>query len=138
MEFEKKLKTRLYLAIGYIIFGALIVLIANLHNAADSYFSTFGLALAVCGVVRIRNYFRITKNEESIRKQEIAESDERTIMIVHRARSMTFSLYVMLSCVAVIVLMIVGQEQLAQMISWSVCILVAIYWVCYLVLKKKY
>jgi len=138
MDFKKKLKTRLYLAIGYIIFGALIVLIANLHNAADSYFSTFGLALAVCGVVRIRNYFIITKDEESIRKQEIAESDERTIMIVHKARSMTFSLYVMLSCIVVIVLMIVGQEQLAQLIAWSVCILVGIYWVSYLYLRKKY
>lgn len=138
MDFKKKLKTRLYLAIAYIVIGALIVLVANIYNAADSFFSTFGLVLAVCGVVRIRNHFIITKDEESIRKQEITETDERTVMIVHKARSMTFILYVMVSCVAVIALMIAGQEQMAQLISYSVCILIAIYWACYLYFKKKY
>ena len=138
MEFKKKLKTRLYLAIGYIVIGLLIVLATNLCHAADNFLYTFGLIMVVCGVVRLRNHFVMTKDESSIRKQEIRETDERTVMIVQKARSMTFVLYIILAGIAVIALMIAGQEQVAQWISYSICILIAIYWVCYLYFKKKY
>ena len=85
MDFKKKLKTRLYTAISYIVIGIVMIIVSNILKTDNDFLSSFGLALSVCGVVRIRNYFIITKNDETIRKQEIAETDERNISISNKA-----------------------------------------------------
>ncbi len=138
MEFKKKLKTRLYLAISYIILGAVMIAAGIITKTDNQFVSSFGLALVVMGIVRLKQYFRITKNEERIRKQEIAETDERNISIVHRARSITFSIYVLLACLVVIVLSFMQLHQAAMWISFSVFVLIAIYWITYFIVRRKY
>lgn len=138
MEFRKKLKTRLYLAISYIVLGSGMIAAGLITKTDNQFVSSFGLALAVMGIVRLKQYFVITKNEERIRKQEIAETDERNISIVHRARSITFSIYVLLACLTVMVLSFMQLHQPAMWISFSVFVLIAIYWICYFVVRRKY
>ncbi len=138
MNFKKKLKTRLYIAISYIILGAGMIAAGFITKTDNQFVSSFGLALAVVGIVRLKQYFTITKNEERIRKQEIAESDERNIAIVHRARSITFSIYVLLACLTVIVLSFMQLHQPVMWISFSVFVLIAIYWITYFIVRKKY
>ncbi len=138
MEFKKKLKTRLYLAISYIVLGVGMIAAGFITGTDNQFVSSYGLALAVVGIVRLKQYFRITKNEERIRKQEIAETDERNIAIVHKARSITFSIYVLLACVVVIVLSFMQLHQAAMWISFSVFVLIAIYWITYFIVRKRY
>ena len=136
MEFKNKLKTRLYIAIIYIILG-LVLFGAFAFNNINEYISTFGFILVLMGIVRIRNYYIITKNIETIRKQEIVETDERNISIINKAKSTSFSIYLMLSCITVIILSILNIHNIAQYISYSVFILILIYWICYFTYQKK-
>ncbi len=138
MDFKKKLKTRLYLAISYIVLGIGMIAAGLITKTDNQFVSSFGLALAVVGIVRLKQYFVITKNEERIRKQEIAETDERNISIVHRARSITFSVYVLIACLTVIVLSFMQLHQVAMWISFSVFVLIAIYWITYFIVRRKY
>ena len=137
MEFKKKLKTRLYIGIIYIALGVLMIAGTGLTKNDNEFMSSFGIALVVLGIVRIRNYFMITKNEETIRKQEIAETDERNLSILNRAKSSAFSIYVLTLGTAVIVLSLFDMHDIAQWISYAVCLLVVIYWICYWVYRKK-
>ena len=106
-------------------------------KSTNDFISTFGLSLILMGMVRIRNYYIITKNEETIRKQEIAETDERNLLIMHKSKSTAFSIYLLLSCIVVIILSIMNMHEIAQWISYSVFLLIVIYWICYCVYQKK-
>ncbi len=137
MNFKKKLKTRLYISIIYIALGIMMIAGTFIIETDNSFISSFGFALTVMGIARIRNYFIITRNEETIRKQQIAETDERNISIMHRAKSSAFSVYTLLSGSAVIVLSLCGMHEAAKWISYSVLLLVLIYWICYLIYSRK-
>ena len=95
------------------------------------------MALAVIGCVRIRNYVIITRNDESIKKQQIAETDERNISIMHKARSAAFLVYILISCAVVTTLSVLNLHDIAKWIGYSVLSLVVIYWICYWVYQRK-
>lgn len=137
MDFKKKLRTRLYIAIIYITLGIIMIVGGFIYQQSSDFLSSFGLALTVMGCVRIRNYFIITRNDESIKKQQIAETDERNISIMHKAKSTAFSLYTLLSCVVVIVLSLLNLSVIAKWISYSVLLLVILYWICYWIYQKR-
>ena len=138
MDFRKKLKTRLYLGISFIILGIGMIVAGFVVKTDNQYVSSFGLVWVVVGIVCIKQYFGITKNEERLRKQEIEETDERNIAIVHKARSWAFSFYVILGCLAVIVLSLLSLQDIASWIGVGVFSLIAIYWICYFIVRRKY
>lgn len=137
MEFKKKLRTRLYVAISYIILGAAMIATAELVDTAGAFLSSFGFAIIVMGLVRVWQYRRITKTEESIRAREIVETDERNLTIARRAAHAAFSIYILLGGCSVIALQIAQKQELSQMLAWSMCALVVFYWVSHWVIRKK-
>ncbi len=137
MDFRKKLKIRLFVAIGYIILGLVMIFVFTLFDFPNNFLSSWGIALIVIGIAQIKKYFLITKNEESIKKRQIAESDERNISIANKAKSISFILYVVLASIAVIVLEFLNLTLFALLISGSVCLLVLIYWISYFIISKR-
>lgn len=138
MEFKKKLKIRFWLAISYIVLGLGMIIVALVIKPKNEFLSGFGFAVALIGVVRLRNYLIITKSEERVKAQEIAEKDERNIAIADKAKSFSFMLYILVACIGVIVLHLLGKTQIALILSSSVCTLVVIYWIAYYIIRKKY
>ncbi len=137
MDFRKKLKIRLFIAIGYVIIGLAMILVFNIIKTENEFLSSFGFALIMVGIVRIRNYILITKNEETITKQQIAETDERNISIANKAKSVSFIIYVLCASVAVIVLELFNKRQLSIILSSTVCSLILIYWASYWIISRK-
>ncbi|MBQ6826171.1 MAG: hypothetical protein IJP34_05900 [Clostridia bacterium] len=137
MDFRKKLKIRLFIAIGYIILGIAMIVTFNVIRTENNFLSSFGFALTIIGIAQIRNYLMITKNEEAMKKRQIAETDERNISIANKAKSVSFIIYVILACVSVIVLEILNKTQLAMILSGTVWVLISIYWISYWIISKK-
>lgn len=137
MEFRKKLKTRLYFAVGYIIIGIVMIIASVITENNNEFLSPMGAALLVIGIARVRNHFLITKNDETIKKQQITETDERNIAISNSAKSFSFNLYVIIACIAVIVLQFLKFSDLATVIGLTVCALLLIYWVSYFIIRKN-
>ena len=137
MEFKKKLKSRLYVGMIYIALGVIMIAGANAVKTENAFISYFGLVMAVMGLVRVRNYRIITRSEETIKKQEIAETDERNLLIVQKARSTAFFVYILLACTAVIVLSLFDMSEMGKWIAYSVFALLITYWICYWVYRKK-
>ncbi len=136
MDFMKKMKMRFWLAIGYIAFGALLFLICAFAREND-FLSAFGFAFVVMGFARLRNYFMITKNEETIKKQRIAETDERNLAIASKAKNAAFGVYITAAAAAVIVLHLLNMINESKMIAYTVSALVFIYWAAYYIIKKR-
>ncbi len=137
MDYKKKLKTRLYIAAIYIALGVIMIAGTFAFKADNDFISSFGFAIIVMGIVRVRNYFMITKNEDTIRKQEIIETDERNIAIQNKAKSATISIYTLLLATAVIILSLFNMHEAAKWIAYAVLLLVVIYWISYWIIRKK-
>ena len=96
------------------------------------------VVFALMGILRLFQYRKITRNDQSMRKQELAESDERTRMIAERARSWAFSLSITGSGIVVIVLSLLGRHEEALPFAWYVCGMVVLYWISFVIIRKKY
>ena len=137
MDFKKKLKLRLNVAITYIVLGVILIVGTFITKTENEFISSFGFAMIIMGFVRIRNYRMITKDEGTIRKQQIMETDERNISIIHKAKSTAFAIYIFILGIAVIVLSFIGMHEAAKWVAYSVCLLVIIYWICYFIYQRK-
>ena len=137
MDYKKKLKTRLYTAIAYIFIGIIFSVLYFCGVSENQSVLSLGIALIVMGILRIRQYMKITKDDESIRKQRIAETDERNIAILHKAKSVAFGLYVFIVAIVVIILELLGKSELSTILALNVCAIVLLYWICYWIYQKK-
>ena len=139
MEFKKKIKTRIYMAAAYIIIGiAMFLSKFYAGDAANDVISSIGIALAVGGFVRVARHVKLMRDPEKLRKMEIAETDERNVMIWERARSMAFAVYITLAAVVMIVLYILNMELAGQIVAYNICGFIMLYLVCYNIIKRKY
>lgn len=137
MDYKKKLNQRLYIGIIYIALGVMLI-VGVFSSKSNNYFiSALGFAIAMVGVARIIQYLKITKNEDSIKKQKINETDERNLSIIQKAKSATFSIYLLFSCTVVIITSLFDMPDVANWFGYSQFVLVIIYWICYWIYQKK-
>lgn len=137
MNFRKKLKIRLGFAISYIILGVLLIALAGILRWENTFASAYGLTLTVIGFARLKQYCFLTKDEQRLKKQEIIENDERNIAISQKAKAVTFNISVIAAALATIVLQIIGKNEFVDLLGGAICILIAIYWISYFILRKK-
>lgn len=136
MEFKKKLKVRLYYGIGCAVLGVLMMILGFLRT--EEYISSLGLMFLIIGIARVIQYRRITQTEESLRQREIAEKDERNVLLWTKARSLTFTIYSIVLALAVIILRLMEVELIPQILAFCLFTMVLIYWICYFALSRKY
>ena len=138
MEFKKKLKLRLCYHLIWAVIGIALCLYWFLAEPNNSYSFALGGSFIVIGVIRFIQYKQTTGDEKAMRKQEVAESDERTRMIAERARSWCFYLSITGAGIWVIILNLMGRHEEAQPFAWYVCGMVVLYWICFIIIRKKY
>ncbi len=137
MDYEKKLKQRLYLAIIFIISGIVFTALYCSGISGNQTLLSAGVIFAVVGFARLVWYRKVTKDEESIRRQKIAETDERNIAICNKSKSMAFGLYVFGVALIVVVLEIFGKTEIATVLALNVCVLIILYQICYFIYRRK-
>ena len=128
---------RMIVFIIYLLLGAGLMAL-GVAGVLDSFWSGMGGALIAVGVIRMIRFFRYSKDESYREKMEIETKDERSSFIRNKAWAWAGYLFVLIAAVSTIVLKLVGQELLSMAASIAICILVVLYWGCYLVLQKKY
>lgn len=138
MDFKKKMNQRLTIAVVYIAVGIVLAVWAVLSKMENYFPSAFGFALIVLGILRMIQYWKITGSQDTMHKRELAETDERNRMIAEKARSWAFSFSMLVAGLAVIVLSLLNCPDLAQPLAWFVCLMTVLYWVFYLVARRKY
>ena len=138
MSFQNKINTRIGFAGGYALLGVAMIVLSFCMPDDEAYLSSFGLALAVMGLARLKQYLPLLFDADRMRKREIAETDERNVMIVNRARSLTLTLFTVLCCLAVIVLSAVGLKTIAMALAAAVGVLTVIYLIVYRILSARY
>ena len=132
MKNKNTLFSIIWLAIGLPLMGL------SIAGLVDEFWSGMGTALVVIGVCRLLRSVRLSRSEDYREKMEIFETDERLHFLRTRAWAWAGYLFIIITGLSVIVLRVLGQELLSTAASGAVCLLIVLYWICYMVLKKKY
>lgn len=107
-------------------------------DLVDEFWSGMGSGLIAVGVLRLIQVLRLRKDEAYREKVEVETADERNRFLRSKAWAWAGYLFILIMAVSIIVLKVIGQDLLCQAASYAVCLLLLLYWVSYMVLRKKY
>jgi len=128
-------KTAIYVV--YIILGVALLAL-GIAEIVDSFWSGMGSGLLAVSILRLVQLCRIRKDETYREKVETERTDERNRFLRNKAWAWAGYLFILIAAVLIIVLRVMGQELLSMAASGAVCLMLVLYWVAYLILKKKY
>ena len=127
-----------FFAHGLVALMGIALLVLGCLDIIDSFWSGMGAALVVVGVLRIIRTVRLHQDESYRQKVETEASDERNRFIRSKAWAWAGYLYILTAAILSIVLRVVGQELLSLAASASVALMVLLYWIAFVLLRKKY
>ena len=123
--------------IVYIIFGVVLMILGMLE-VLDSFWSGMGGALIAVGAGRVIQFLRYNKDESYREKWDVESQDERNRFIRNKAWAWAGYLFVFIAAICTIAFKVLGQDLLSRVAGFAICILMLLYWICYMVLKKNY
>lgn len=141
MDYKKRMKSKIIMGAIYVILGIALIISSNILNSESlnaGYISTIGTVFTTMGIALLIKFIRIARDPELSRKFEVAAKDERNIMLDSKARGLAFAVYVVCAAIAIIVCGILYKQKEALIISYNLCALVFLYWLCHIILSRKY
>ena len=132
MNKKNKIMAVILISIGAALF------LSGVLGVVDSYWSGMGGGVLGVGSVRLVRVIRYHKDEAYRENADVQAKDERNVFLAGKAWSWAGSLYVILTGIAVVVLKIAGYGELSTWAAYSVCLMILLYWLSYLWLRKKY
>ena len=116
----------------------LILAICGHIGVIDEYWSGMGTALVFVGCIMLFRQFRYKTNEEYNEKVDVEFRDERNKYLRMSAWSWTGYLFLFIAAFGSIVFKIAGYDLYSMASGIAVCLLITLYWISYVILKRKY
>ena len=132
-----KQNKRLYVNILWLIVGSILIGL-SFAGIVDEYWNGMGMAFAIVGAINLLRIHRLNKNEAYREKRELEMSDERNHFIRNKAWAWAGYLFVLIAAVCTIGFQFAGQELLSTAAGTAVCLIITLYWISFMILKKKY
>ena len=128
---------RIIVSVMWVIIGIVLVGL-RFVGKVNEFWNGMGSGLVVVGVIQLLRSYRFQKNEAYREKMEIEASDERNRFIRSKAWAWAGYIFILVTSVSIIILKLMGQDLLSMAAYAAVFFLLILYWVSYLILKKKY
>ena len=132
-----RIEKRIFANVIYIILGVCLFVL-GFFDVVDGFWSGMGGALIAVGAVRMIQMLRYSKDEAYREKAQIEAKDERNQFLRNKAWAWAAYLFVLIAAAAAIALQLLGQALLSMTAGFGSALLFVLYWICYMVLKKKY
>lgn len=136
-----KLKEQKKFGILWLSIGAALFLAGLLLGETEygSYISGFGGALMGVGAARLLRVRRLSRDPEKAADYDASLTDERTVYISNKARSMTFFICVFVQVAAsMLAILVFDQVLVGQVLCGLTCLQVLLYTVFYWHYDKVY
>ena len=135
MYFNNK---RLALSIFWMILGAVLIALSVTGKLNDTLYAGMGGALMAVGDLQILRTLRYRTDASYREKTNTTITDERNAFLRMKSWSWTGFIVILVEGIGVIVAMILGYRSIQLILSYSVCLILVVYWISYLILAKKY
>ncbi|MBQ3427506.1 MAG: DUF2178 domain-containing protein [Clostridia bacterium] len=129
---------RLMLSIFWIVLGAVLIALSVMEKLDSSTYSAMGGVLIAIGALQTIRNLRYRRDTEYRKKIDTEVNDERNRFLSMKSWSWTGYIVVLVEGIGVVVAMIAGQQTLQHILAYSVCLIVVVYWITYLILSRKY
>ena len=128
---------RIFFSIAWVVIGAILIGM-GFAGKVDEYWNGVGTGLFCIGILQILRFRRFNKNAAYREKVEIEMNDERNHFIRGKAWAWSGYLFIIIAGLGTIGFKIMGQDMLSLAASYSVCLMLCLYWISYYVLRRKY
>ena len=129
---------RFALSIFWVVLGLVLFVLSEAEILDSSYFSGMGVAMAVVGTLQVIRNLRYRKDAEYKEKIDIEVTDERNRFLRLQSWAWTGYIVVMVDAAGSIAAHVLGQEIVGQVLSYSVCLIICVYWISWFILSRKY
>lgn len=129
---------KLALSIFWVIAGVTLMVLSIAEVLDSSVWSGMGGAFTAVGVLQIIRNIRYRKDPAYREKIDTEVSDERNNWIRMKSWTWTGIVVIIVEGIAGIVAMILGELMIQQILSYSVCLILCVYWISWLILSRKY
>ena len=104
----------------------------------DEYWSGMGTALVIVASLMLVRQIRYKTNTSYKEEVDVNVNDERNKYLRMKAWSWAGYFFVLISALGSIIFKILGNDQYSQFAGGCVCLIIVLYWVSFLILKRKY
>ena len=132
MKNKRLISISLEIAIG------IVLTVCGYAGVIDAYWSGMGTALVIVGALMLVRQIRYRIDETYKENVDVEVNDERNQYIRIKAWSWAGYFFVMAGAFGSIIFKILHQDSLSMFAGCSVCLIMVLYWISYLILKKKY
>ena len=129
---------RLALSVFWVLAGAVLIVLSVMEILNSTLYAGMGGGLVAVGILQAVRNVKYMKNPEYREKIDVEVKDERNAFLRMKSRSWTVYLFVLSAAVASIAAMILGAHEVQYTLLFSICVLLVINYVSYLVLSRKY
>lgn len=130
------------LAVLYIVLGIALFVSCQIVDLGNSTLAQIlpgmGGALFGVGIVRLVMGIKLEKDAEYRENYEIRINDERNRYLRMKAWSWAGYVFVLIAAVATIVFAVADRKELMMLASGGLCIMLVLYWVSYMIVRRKY
>ena len=129
---------RLALTVFWIVLGAVLVVLTVTEVLDSSIYSGMGGALMAVGTLQLIRAVKYRKDSEYREKVDTELGDERNRFLRMKSWSWAGYFTILIEGIGAIIAMVLGERTVQLVLSYSVCLVLVIYWVAYVILSKKY
>ena len=129
---------RLALSIFWMVLGIALMGLSVAEVLDSTLYAGMGGGLIAVGALQVIRNLRYRKNGDYREKIDTQIRDERNRFLRMKSWSWTGYIVILVEAVGVIVFMVLGQKAVQSVLSCSVCLMLCVYWISYLILSRKY
>ena len=129
---------RLALTVFWIVLGAVLVVLTVTEVLDSSIYSGMGGALMAVGTLQLIRAVKYRKDSEYKEKVDTELGDERNRFLRMKSWSWAGYFTILIEGIGAIIAMTLGERTVQLVLSYSVCLVLVIYWIAYVILSKKY
>ena len=129
---------RLALSVFWVVPGAALMVLSLTEVLDSSIYAGMGGALIAVGILQILRNMKYRRDPEYKEKIDTEAQDERNRFIRSKSWAWTGYIVVLAESVGIIVALILPRDTMRMVLSGSVCLILCVYWISYLVLSRKY
>ena len=132
-----KYSRRIVISITWIILGV-VLSVLSFMNIIESFWSGFGGGILLVGILQVFRQIKYRTNEQYREKIDTAIDDERNKFIANKAWAWSGYIFVIVAAIGTIIFKLLDKEELMLLCSGSVCFFVIVYYIAYMILRRKY
>ncbi len=129
---------RLALQIFWVVLGAALLGLSVAGVLDSSLYAGMGGGLVAVGALQIARTVKYRRDSAYREKVDTELNDERNSFLRMKSWSWTGYILVLVEGIGAVAALVMGRQELQLLFSYTVCLIIGVYWVVYMVLSRKY